>query len=159
MRQFSGRFVVIVDNETEQREAMQMLLRKWGCQVVATASGAEAIEQLADHMRLPNVVLADCKLPNNETGLGAIRAIRSATAEDVPAFIMTGEGSTLVDANVGEPGIAMLRKPVVPKQLRKRLAEALINGASRLACPPSATATARIPGPAGAQPRLPAFAS
>ena len=154
-----GAFVVIVEDETEQREAMRLLLRKWGCQVVATASGAEAIEQLADHMRLPNVVLADCKLPNNETGLGAIRAIRSATAEDVPAFIMTGEGSTLVDANVGEPGIAMLRKPVVPKQLRKRLAEALINGASRLACPQSPTAPARIPGPAGAQPRSPAYAS
>src|SRR4030095_580139 len=104
-----GAFVVVVDDETERREAMRLLLCRWGCQVVATASGAEAIEDLAHHMRLPNVVLADYKLPNNETGLGAIRAIRSATAEDVPAFIMTGDCSTSVDANLGEPGGALVR--------------------------------------------------
>jgi len=146
-----GSFVVVVEDETEQREAIAALLRHWGCHVVAAATAADAIAQLADHMRLPNVVLADYRLPDSSTGLAAIRAIRSATAEDIPALIMTGECPTFVDTGIVEPSVRLLRKPVPPARLREHLAQALSNASLRLACPQLPKATARIPVPARAQ--------
>ncbi len=127
-----GAFVVFVEDEEGQRDAMEQLLRNWGCHVVAVSSAAEAIDQLQNHLRLPNVLIADYQLQNNETGLGAIRAIRSAVAEHVPALIITGECSMAIEKIMDGQGVSVLRKPLSPEQLRKHLAEA-VNSNSRLA--------------------------
>jgi two-component system, sensor histidine kinase len=127
-----GSFIVFVEDEKEQREAMELLLRNWGCHVVAAASAKEAIEQLRDHLRLPNVLLVDYRLENNETGLQAIRAIRSAIGEDVPASIISGECASFVDTTIGDLGVSVVRKPISPAQLRRHLAAMLVRANSRL---------------------------
>ena len=127
-----GAFVVVVEDEKEQRDAMEQLLRNWGCHVVAVSTTAQAIEQLQHHLRLPNVLLADYRLQNSETGFGAIRAIRSAVAECIPALILTGECSMAIDTTIECPCVSVLRKPLSPEDLRKHLAKAIVSENSHL---------------------------
>jgi CheY-like chemotaxis protein len=127
-----GAFVVIVEDEKEQREAAALLLQNWGCHVVAASSAAEAIERLADHLQLPNLLLVDYRLQDHQTAAAAIRAIRSALADDTPALILSGDCSAAADACISDLGATVLRKPVNAQALRQRLAEALVSASSRL---------------------------
>ena len=127
-----GAFVVVVEDEREQREAAELLLRNWGCHVVAAASAAQAIEQLGGHLRLPNVLLVDYRLQHHETGAAAIQAIRAALGDDTPALIITGECTAAAGACLRKLGAAVLPKPVHPETLRQHLAAAIVSRTSRL---------------------------
>ena len=120
-----GAFVVFVEDQVEQREAMEQLLHRWGCHTIVASSGGEAIAKLHEHLRAPNLLLCDYKLANNETGLGAIRALRAAIGEKIPALVISGEPSAYADAEFEASRISLLRKPVSVEQLRVRLSELL----------------------------------
>ncbi|WP_353739959.1 hybrid sensor histidine kinase/response regulator [Accumulibacter sp.] len=122
-----GSFVVVVEDERDQREAIGLLLRDWGCHVVAAASAAEALELLQDHLRLPNLLLADYRLTGDENGLAAIRAIRSALGENIPAAIISGECPSVVDGSDETADLALLRKPVSPERLHQCLVSLLFS--------------------------------
>ena len=129
-----GAFVDVVEDEAQQREAAELLLRNWGCHVLPAASAAQAIERLRHHLRLPNVLLVDYRLQphgSGGTGCAAIQAIRAALAEDIPALIVTGECSAAADAGIRQLGVALLPKPVHPETLRQRLAEAIVSRSAR----------------------------
>ncbi len=122
-----GSFVVVVADEREQREAIRLLLQDWGCHVVAAASTAEALELLEDHLRLPNVLLADHRLTGHENGWAAIRAIRAALCENIPAAIISGECPSVVDGANETADLALLRKPVSPERLHHCLVSLLVS--------------------------------
>ena len=75
-----------------------LLLRNWGCHVVAAASAAQAIERLQGHLRQPNVLLVDYRLQPqsqpHQTGAAAIHALRAALGADIPAVLVSGENAT-----------------------------------------------------------------
>ena len=102
MRQLSGLPVVVVDDEhaTARGDATAPAQMGLPASSRLASGGRSRSRQLANQMRPPRCragPTASCR--NNETGLGAIRAILVGHGRrDVPAFIMTGEGSTLVDA-------------------------------------------------------------
>ena len=125
-----GAFVVVVEDEQEQREAAELLLRNWGCHVVAAASAAEAIKSLQGHLRQPNVLLVDYRLQSHQTGAAAIHALRAALGADIPALLVSGECATTLEACVRELGATMLPKPVHAETLRQHLAAAVISGRS-----------------------------
>jgi signal transduction histidine kinase/CheY-like chemotaxis protein len=154
-----GAFVVVVEGEKKRRDAIESLLRHWGCHVVAAASAADAIRKLGAHLRLPNVLLVDCRRASDESGLQTIRAIRSVTAGDVPALLITRGSAKPGEAKIREPGVLPLPKRVPPEGLRKRLARALIDASSRLAFPKARTGIARSAGPNGAPRLSPGYAS
>ena len=121
---------VVVEDERDQREAIGLLLRDWGCHVVSAASAAEALELLQDHLRLPNLLLADYRLTGDESGLAAIRAIRSALGENIPAAIISGDCPSVVDGSNETADLALLRKPVSPERLHHCLVSLLFSASS-----------------------------
>ena len=123
-----GAFVVVVEDEPEQREAAALLLRNWGCHVVAAATAAQAIKALEGHLRQPSVLLVDYRLRPHETGADAIRALRAALGAHIPAVIVSGEGATTHEACARELGATLLPKPVHAEALRQHLAQAVLNG-------------------------------
>jgi signal transduction histidine kinase/CheY-like chemotaxis protein len=117
-----GAFVLVVDDDTTNLQATTQLLSHWGCLVAAARSEDDALHQLQEHLRAPEVILTDFQLGLPGSGLGLIRAVREQLGESVPALLVT--------ADIGietalEPGVQVLHKPVGVQRLQEALHQAL----------------------------------
>ncbi len=73
--------MLLIENEAAVTEAMILLLERWGCDVAAATSGAEAVEKVKALGIPPQVVIADLHLNNGELGPQAIQYVRDAFGE------------------------------------------------------------------------------
>ena len=122
-REIAGSFVVFVDDERELRDAMALLLARWGCHAIVAKSANDAIEQLARHLRAPDLVIGDYRLADGESGLDAIASIRAALGHPVDAIILSGERGVMANGALSASGIPVLRKPADPDVIRARIAQ------------------------------------
>jgi CheY-like chemotaxis protein len=79
-------------------------------------------------LRSPDVIISDYRLRNNLTGIMAIRDIRAAAEEDIPAIIVTGDVSAQELTKLSESGVAVLHKPVSADELRRLVGSLLKRG-------------------------------
>jgi two-component system, sensor histidine kinase len=121
----AGAFVVIIEDNPIILESLGRLLVNWECPVVGALTLNAAIAALAEHDRVPDLIISDYRLPNYETGIDAIAAIRALTKTAVPAIVITGDTDVEISRRVSELGIALLRKPVTPAELKRAMAHSL----------------------------------
>lgn len=113
-----GLLVYIVDDEASVRTGMRMLLEEWGCRC-EEASGTEQLMALA-HQGRPDLVLADFRLRDTDSGLHAIAAIRELYG-DVPALLVSGDTAPDRLQEARRAGTRLLHKPIPIPQLRIEL--------------------------------------
>ena len=116
-RDLSGTTVVVVDNEGLILDATQTLLQQWNCTVIAATSGAEALRQLADSTRPPDVLICDYRLRDDEDGVGVVEAIRNEFNTDIPALLVTGDTDPDQLRQIASSGLAVLHKPLREEEL------------------------------------------
>ncbi|MCF6261920.1 MAG: hybrid sensor histidine kinase/response regulator [Gammaproteobacteria bacterium] len=110
--------IVVVDDELSIREGMQSLLETWGCQIIATVTLNEAIDDLAKHHLTPDGIIADYRLGGEQTGIHVIQQLHAEYGEHLPALIVTGDIEADRLREVSESGFQLLHKPVAPSRLR-----------------------------------------
>ncbi|MDC0598321.1 hybrid sensor histidine kinase/response regulator [Gammaproteobacteria bacterium] len=110
--------VLVIDDELLILEAMQALLQRWGCQVITADSLSDALLQLDETNLQPELVLADMRLRDGETGIEAINAIKEKYGLDIPGVLITGDTAVERISLVQESGYKVLHKPVNPVQMR-----------------------------------------
>lgn len=110
--------VVVVDDEAIVLMGLKAMLEGWGLEVVAAASGAQAVARLRGRGRTPVLILADYQLQRGETGPQAVAAVRAALGQAVPGVILTGDTSAERLEEVRAAGHRILHKPVFPSELR-----------------------------------------
>ncbi len=120
--QIAGTAILCIDNETRILDGMDALLSNWGCSVVTATGSLSALDQVNEQSFVPDIVLADYHL-EDETGLGAVSAIRDALGYNVPAVIITADRSPEVQELVRGQGLQILRKPLRPAALRAVMAQ------------------------------------
>ncbi len=120
-----GRCVVVLDDDQTVREAMQLLLSDWGCQVIAAATLEEALAQIKQSPRNPDLIVADYRLRGGSNGIDAIAHIRALTSQTMPAVLITGDTGVDRLREVRESKLTLLHKPVVIAQLGETLSRAL----------------------------------
>jgi len=83
-----GLRVLVVDDETDGRESIAMVLTQAGAVVTAASSAAEALQTLPDAR--PEVLVSDLGMPDQD-GFDLIRQLRSRgyQAKDLPAVALT----------------------------------------------------------------------
>jgi signal transduction histidine kinase/CheY-like chemotaxis protein len=116
------RLVVLIEDERIIREATQTLLSDWGCQVIASASVADALAQLAEAGKNPDLIIADYRLREGATGIEAIKTIRERCNAATPAVLITGDAAAEYLKQAQEQGFPVLHKPVAPAKLRALIA-------------------------------------
>jgi len=104
-----GMRVLVLDDEEGVRASMSTLLRDLGCDVVAAADIAGAVD--AARTALPQIVLADLRLRGTETGIAAIEAVR-AIVPGVAGLLVSGDTAPDRLREVHESGLRLLHKPV-----------------------------------------------
>jgi signal transduction histidine kinase len=116
-RDLTGTLVVVVDDEELILDAAQILLRQWNCTVIAATSGPEALRQLADSKRPPDVLICDYRLRDNEDGVGVIEVLRNEFNDDIPALLITGDTDPEQIRIIAASGLAVLHKPLREDEL------------------------------------------
>jgi len=125
--------VGVVDDEGAIQRGMHSLLAGWGYEVVAAGSADELLERLSG--RTPQLLICDWRLRGQETGLTAIRQVRAAAAENIPALLITGETAPEPLRQAHETGLLLLHKPVAGGRLRAAIANAMRARSSTTAAP------------------------
>ena len=118
---FSGRLVVVIDDDTLVLDSTSGLLRSWGCRVVAASSDSAALTSLAEYDHPPDLIIADRRLSDGRTAVQAITRLREALNVSVPALIISGDTDPLRTREARASGYGLLNKPVSPRALRAML--------------------------------------
>lgn len=116
--EFVGVKVVVVEDDTNLRNAIGAMLARWGVEALSAKDASEALETMAAGGFTPDLAIVDYSLPNGEKGTDAIFAIRSQFADDVPAIVCTAEVERDLIAGIRAAGLPVLTKPVSPARLR-----------------------------------------
>ena len=109
--------VLCVDNERAILEAMEGLLKHWGCDVRTALSLKQIDRERLLEGWYPDLVLMDYHL-DQTSGLDAIEWLRHNIGGHLPAALVTADRSPAVRTLAEERGIAVITKPVKPAALR-----------------------------------------
>ena len=111
--------IVVVDDESAQRELIGGFLRKQGHEVCLAASGPEALAHVRD--RQVDLVLSDCRMPGM-SGPELLLGIKAVNPE-IPLILMTAYGTVETAVEAMKNGAAdYLTKPLDLEELLVRLA-------------------------------------
>lgn len=112
--------VLAIDNEPAVLEGMTILLRGWGCEVLAAGSIEEALRLIRSAPVAPSIIVADYHLDDGD-GLAGIRAIRADLGVEVHAILITADRSPELRDRTNAEHVSMLNKPLKPAVLRALL--------------------------------------
>ena len=113
--------VLVVENDLVALQALEALLRQWGCRLRLASSGAEARDAIADGAWLPDIVVADQHLEGSDRGTATVRQIRRLVGQEIPALIVTAAPSAALTRAARRARLELMAKPVKPAQLRALL--------------------------------------
>jgi signal transduction histidine kinase/CheY-like chemotaxis protein len=123
-RGLAGAQILVIDDEPEVRGGMTMLLEHLGCRVAACGGYAEA-EQLLEKQALSvDLIIADFRLRQNESGIDTVRRLR-ARVGNVPVLLLTGDTAPERLREAQASGLRLLYKPISPKVLTENMLAAL----------------------------------
>jgi PAS domain S-box-containing protein len=124
----AGAAIVVIDDEPDVLDSTRLLLESWGHTVLSGASADEVVSRLAELGREPDLILADYRLRNGDTGGQAVARVESRLEGRVPAIILTGDTAPERLQQAKALGYGLLHKPVQPDALRATIDEAIARG-------------------------------
>ena len=120
-----GRLAVLVEDDVIVLMGLRTIFQEWGYEVVVAGSAEQALERLHGLDRPPDLIIADYRLRNGQVGTEAIVQIRELVGSPMPAIVLTGEIGTECDRDAAALGLAVVRKPITPRQLQRAVQELL----------------------------------
>ena len=115
----AGTRVLLIEDDKAASDATALLLRSWKCEVWCARTTEAAIEIVESRDVVPNIIIADYRLPGKLDGVEAIQRIQFALQKAIPAIIVTGESDLTAIREIEQMGYMILRKPVRPAKLRR----------------------------------------
>jgi len=112
-------FIMVIDDEPDILEGMGALLSGWGYQNALCSSTAQAVDMITEGDTVPDLILADYRLNEVNTGADAIRILQEQIGHDVPAAIITGDTAPDRIQEARSSGFMCLHKPLRPAKLRQ----------------------------------------
>jgi len=125
IRPFTGKFIVVIDDDRLVLEGVCGLLRGWGCQVSASTSSGAALANLYELHEKPDLIISDHHFTHGETGIAVIERLRHTFNASIPALLVTGDISVERRQEAAASGYDLLQKPVPPMTLRATMNEIL----------------------------------
>jgi signal transduction histidine kinase/ActR/RegA family two-component response regulator len=121
--EIAGAQVMLVEDDASVRFATETFLQEAGCIVTSAGGTAAALSALASQGK-PDVVIADIRLPEGDSGITAIGRLRDRLP-GLAAILVTGESSEDRQAQARDLGVTMLTKPVEQESLVREIARLL----------------------------------
>lgn len=118
----ADKIAFLVENDSELRRALGLLLEKWGMTVLEAASGEEALALIDEIGILPDIFIVDHQLGDGMTGVEALAALRAAHGP-VPSRLITADRGGALQDLAAKAGIDILYKPIDPRALEAVVAQ------------------------------------
>jgi signal transduction histidine kinase/CheY-like chemotaxis protein len=118
-------FVVIVDDDDENLQALHALFEARQARSVAASSPEDAVRQLAAHLRTPDLIVTDYRLADGHDGFEAIARVRELADEDIPAIVLTADVNATLARRADALAAVLLHKPANAARLLQVAAELL----------------------------------
>lgn len=128
--QLAGSFVVIVDDDRDNGEALAALCGQWGMHVLCCTSSQQTCEQVTQHLRVPDLIISDFNLGAQCDGFDLIHRLREVLGECVPAIIVTADTSERARQRAAACGAALFSKPANAERLLEGIRVALASAAT-----------------------------
>ena len=113
--------ILVIENDLVALQALEALLRQWGCRLRLASSTAEAASAITGGAWLPDIIVADQHLDGKDRGTATVRMIRRKVDQEIPAIIVTAAPSPALIRAVRRAGLELMAKPLKPAQLRALL--------------------------------------
>src|SRR5690606_27554926 len=107
-----GRLIVVIDDESTIVEGMRVLLAGWGAEVIGSTTGEDVVDRIHQVGRLPDLIIADYRLADAETGTQLIERLRRDLDPEIPAILITGSTTPERVEEAKQYGYHLLVKPV-----------------------------------------------
>jgi signal transduction histidine kinase/CheY-like chemotaxis protein len=120
-----GSYIVVVDDEPRVLQGLMALLKNWGCLVEGGRSSSELLHAISQNERLPDLLIADLRLANGETGVDAARVLHQHISPNIPVLILTGDPIASVTLDDPKVLVKLMHKPIVTEALREVLEDLL----------------------------------
>jgi CheY-like chemotaxis protein len=101
--------VLLVDDDTDLRESLQLVLEMQGYAVVPARDGADALKRMSESPA-PRVVLLDLMMPGMNGMEFRARQLGDPELRRIPVVLVTGAGTHVLEPDV-VAGATVLRKP------------------------------------------------
>lgn len=125
----AGRFIVVVDDEAMNAQALVDALLNLHCHVVAAPSCDDAMAQLQQHLRVPDLIVTDYQLGAGRDGFEVIERLRQHYDEDIPALVVTANTEASLQPRAQACGARLLHKPIGLQRLLEAMQESLASAA------------------------------
>ncbi|MFT6302447.1 MAG: signal transduction histidine kinase/CheY-like chemotaxis protein [Granulosicoccus sp.] len=115
----SNKRILLIENDLAARQALELLLTQWGCNLRLASSTQESLSTLnkGDDWE-PDLIIADQHLNNTERGTSVIRIVRQLIGRRVPAVVVTADPSEKLWKMADQGRLEIMQKPIKPAQLR-----------------------------------------
>jgi len=117
--------IILIEDDTQVANALKILLETEGYNVVAATTKKEAIEVARKLLVPPDLIISDYHLGDETNGVATIEALRTHFNTKMPALIITGDTSRVVDHAREIDNSILLNKPVNPDHILELTARAL----------------------------------
>lgn len=119
--------VFIIDDEPAILTSLSMVLEQRGYEIYASSGdGCDECKKFTSHLTAPpDIILADYRLQNGNTGIKAINCLRKTFKQNIPAVLLTGDTAPdrLTEAKCS--GLPILHKPINVENLLQALESAI----------------------------------
>jgi PAS domain S-box-containing protein len=120
--------IILIEDDVNVANAWGLLLEVEGFRVATAASAKEAAAVVKHLAAPPDLIVSDFHLLDGSTGVEAIAMIREEFAKNIPAFIVTGDTSKMVQGARSTPNSIIMNKPVNTDQLLQGAVAAIASG-------------------------------
>ncbi len=121
-----GTKILFIENDFVVLNAMDNLLKQWGCDYRLASSTKEALNAVANARWQPELILADQHLDAEDTGTSTIDLLRTLIGVQLPAVVITANPSKQLSQMAEAANIEVMLKPVKPAQLRALISHHLL---------------------------------
>lgn len=121
--------ILVVDDESDSTDLLKFLFEKDGHEVIEAADGREGLEKA--RQEAPDLIILDVMMPEMDGVRMNSHLLADAATRGIPVIVLTAKGR-MQDAFAAAGNLhAYMEKPFDPKELRARVAAALIKKTDR----------------------------
>ncbi len=120
--------IVLIEDDVSVANAWGLLLEAEGYRVATATSAPEARAVIRHIAAAPDLIISDFHLLDGSTGIDAVNTIRAEFDRDIPAFIVSGDTSKVVDDARDLKNSTLMSKPVNTDLLLQMAHDAIATG-------------------------------
>lgn len=120
--------IILIEDDVNVANAWGLLLEAEGYRVATAASAKETTAIIKHLAAAPDLIISDFHLLDGSTGVEAVAMVREAFEKNIPAFIVTGDTSKMIQEARLIDNCIILNKPVNTDTLLNNAGTAIRSG-------------------------------